>query len=189
MAYFAKKFQILYARLNAYKTRFSQKSRCVFAWERDILVLIEPRRGSTALRRALDKHEADENVNTTKWRENLADSVDWMTKITARAFTFDICSGKYACRDSYMHKSTCTILSQNRNAILFYAQFNKLCRLKNDNNIGKREKGPLLILQIFSKSMLSKTEEASQEKFYSTFSTYFFFMRSHSPPNQLRDVM
>lgn len=82
-----------------------------------------------------------------------------MTKITARAFTFDTCSGKYVCRDSYMHKSTCTILSQNRNAISFYAQFNKLCRLKNDNNIEKAEKEPLLILQIFSKSMLSKIEE------------------------------
>lgn len=71
-----------------------------------------------------------------------------------------------------MHKSTRAILSQNRNTISYNVRFNKLRRLKNDNNIDKRRKA-IINLQ-FSKSMLSKTEKASQEKFYPTFSIYFF---------------
>jgi len=39
-----------------------------------------------------------------------------------------------------MHKSTRAILSQNGNTISYITRFNKLCRLKNSNNIKERRK-------------------------------------------------
>lgn len=75
---FSRKISDTLCTFKCVQTRFSQKSRCVFAWECGILVLIEPRLGSTALRRTGQargrwKREYNKMKGESSWQWGLDD--------------------------------------------------------------------------------------------------------------------